>query len=171
MSSIHLQTQKDSILSAIIELIAGLFGFPGIGWIFAGKFFTGLKILLIYWGSIMVMGFGLTMVTILTLGIASLPFVVLAPITLIIYFGVPIVSAGRLYYRIGFGDKARRPAEPTPRQERVAPSIGRYILEQNQSQRQGLQGWQIAIIIGLTIIATLVLSSVGLLLYGYLNGV
>jgi hypothetical protein len=162
--------QKTPILPAVIEIIGGLLGFLGIGWIFSGRIFTGLKILLIYWAAIFAFGFGFSIVTVLTLGFASLLYFILAPLTIIIYFAAPVVSAGKLYHQMRQENKLRQSNQITkePAQERLAPSMERYLQERKQSQ--GLAGWQLAIIIGLTIAATLVLGSLGVLLFSNIGG-
>ena len=66
--------QKTPLLPAIIEIIAGLLGFLGIGWIFSGRVFSGLKILVIYWAIILAFGFGFSMVTILTYCLQTSPW-------------------------------------------------------------------------------------------------
>jgi hypothetical protein len=162
MTTAH-PSQETSILPAIIELVAGVLGFPGVGWIFAGKVFTGLKVLFIYWGAIMAFGLGFSMIIILTLGFASLLMFILAPFTIIIYFVVPVVSAGKLYNHLKQVDQWRQSSQPP--QERIAPSLERYLQAKKQSQPQGLAGWQLAIIIGLTIVATLIFGGLAILLF------
>lgn len=161
--------QRTPILPAIIEVIAGLLGFLGIGWIFSGRVFTGLKILFIYWAAIFAFAFGISMVTILTFGFASLLYLILAPLTIIIYLAAPVVSGGKLYNQMRQENKSRQSIQITeePPKERLSPSVERYIEERNKSQTQGLEGWQVAIVIGLTIMATLVFGSLAVLLLGY----
>jgi hypothetical protein len=153
-------------------LLSRLLGFPGLGWIFSGRVFTGLKILLIYWGAIFAFGFGISMTMILTLGFASLLFFVLAPLTVIVYFAVPLVSAGKLYQQMRQVNTSRQSSQITaePPQARVAPSIERYMQSRKPAQTQGLASWQLAIIIGLTIVATLIFGGLAVLLFGTMSG-
>lgn len=166
-------SQKTPILPAVIEIIAGLFGFPGIGWIYSGRMFTGLKILLIYWGAIIAFGFGISMVMVLTLGFASLLFFILAPLTVIVYFAVPIVSASKLYHQLRQVNKPRSSSQitPKPAQERLAPSFERYLQTSKSSKTPGLAGWQLAIIIGLTVVATLIFGGLAVLFFGTMSGI
>ena len=59
-------TRKDPFLALILEIAGGFFGFPGIGWIYAGRVGLGLTFMVLYW----LLGWALGVVlTILTLGL------------------------------------------------------------------------------------------------------
>ena len=77
----------DKNIAFILELVGGLFGFLGIGYMFSGQITKGV-IRLIVWLAILVVGW--TMATILSyfiIGLCMMPFLALAQV------GVPIWSA------------------------------------------------------------------------------
>ena len=81
-------------LLAAIEILAGLFGFLGVGHMASGNFRRGIILLLGYWvfGAIEVAV--LLLGTIFTLGIG---LIVLVPLAVIIWVGVPVASGYSLY--------------------------------------------------------------------------
>jgi TM2 domain-containing membrane protein YozV len=42
-------TRKDPFLALVLEVAGGFFGFPGIGWIYAGQVGWGLVFMIGYW--------------------------------------------------------------------------------------------------------------------------
>ena len=58
--------RKDPFVALALELAGGFFGFPGIGWIYAGQVSKGLVFMLGYW--LLDWALGLTL-AILTLGV------------------------------------------------------------------------------------------------------
>jgi len=81
------QKQVDANLALIIELLAGFFGFLGIGWIYAGKTDEGVKRLILF---LVGMIFGWIVAAVLTLVVIGL---CLIPVLLALQFGLPIWSA------------------------------------------------------------------------------
>ena len=59
-------SRKDPFVALALEIIGGFFGFPGIGWIYAGQVGRGLLFMVGYW--IFDWALGVTLV-ILTLGL------------------------------------------------------------------------------------------------------
>ena len=58
--------RKDPFVALALEVAGGFFGFPGIGWIYAGQVSKGLVFMLGYW--LLDWALGLTL-AILTLGV------------------------------------------------------------------------------------------------------
>lgn len=58
--------RKDPFLALVLEIAGGFFGFPGLGWIYAGQVRRGLVFLVGYW--LLDWAFGLTL-AILSLGL------------------------------------------------------------------------------------------------------
>ena len=56
-------TRKDPFLALVLEVAGGFFGFPGIGWIYAGQVQWGLVFLIGYWLLDWALGFVLAIVT------------------------------------------------------------------------------------------------------------
>ena len=81
------QKQVDANLALVIELLAGFFGFLGIGWIYAGKTDEGVKRLILF---LVGMIFGWVVAAVLTLVVIGL---CLIPVLLALQFGLPIWSA------------------------------------------------------------------------------
>ncbi|MDY7042490.1 MAG: hypothetical protein SVX38_16680 [Chloroflexota bacterium] len=59
-------TDRDPFLALMLEVIGGLFGFLGVGWIYAGHAGWGLVLLVVYW--LLDWAIGLTL-TVFTLGV------------------------------------------------------------------------------------------------------
>jgi hypothetical protein len=58
--------RKDPFLALVFEVVGGFFGFPGIGWMYAGRVGRGLVFLVGYWLLDWALGVALS---ILTLGL------------------------------------------------------------------------------------------------------
>jgi hypothetical protein len=58
--------RKDPFLALILEIAGGFFGFPGLGWVYAGQVGWGLAFMIGYW--LLDWALGLTL-SILTLGL------------------------------------------------------------------------------------------------------
>jgi hypothetical protein len=58
--------RKDPFLALVLEVAGGFFGFPGIGWIYAGRVRWGLVFLVGYWLLDWALG---VVLSILTLGL------------------------------------------------------------------------------------------------------
>ena len=83
---------KDPSTGLLVELLPGLFGFLGIGYLWAGETALGLGLLLGYWcfwGLIAVL-------TILTFGLLFCFF----PFFILLYFAAPFISALLLQKRL-----------------------------------------------------------------------
>lgn len=72
----------------IIEIVAGLFGLMGIGYLYAGYTAMGLLLLIGWWVIIGILAALLFVFTLITLGIGSLAVFCFAPL----WFLAPIVS-------------------------------------------------------------------------------
>jgi hypothetical protein len=83
---------KDPSTGLLVELLPGLFGFMGIGYLWAGKTALGLVLLLGYWCFWAIVG----VLTVLTLGLLLCFF----PFFILLYFAAPIVSALLLQKRL-----------------------------------------------------------------------
>lgn len=83
---------KDPNTGLVLELLPGLFGFLGIGHIWAGEVALGVGLLIGYW----VAGAMLAVLTLLTLGLLFCFF----PIYLLLWPGAPIISAIVLQRRL-----------------------------------------------------------------------
>jgi len=83
---------KDPSAGLLIELIPGLFGFLGIGYLWAGETLLGIALLLGYWAFWSIVA----VVTLLSFGLllCFLPFFIL------LYLAAPIVSALSLQRRL-----------------------------------------------------------------------
>jgi len=55
--------RKDPFLALVLEVAGGFFGFPGIGWIYAGRVKWGLIFLVGYWLLDWTLGVALAIVT------------------------------------------------------------------------------------------------------------
>lgn len=76
---------KDPNTGLVIELLPGLFGFMGIGYIWAGEVALGIGLLIGYW----VAGAMLAVLTVITFGLLLCFF----PVYLLLWPGAPIISA------------------------------------------------------------------------------
>lgn len=85
-------TTKDPSAGLLIELLPGLFGFLGIGYLWAGETLLGIALLLGYWAFWGIVA--VAMVLSLGLLLCFLPFF------LLLYFAAPIVSALALQRRL-----------------------------------------------------------------------
>lgn len=83
---------KDPSAGLLIELIPGLFGFLGIGYLWAGETLLGIALLLGYWAFWGIVA----VVTVLSFGLLLCFF----PFFLLLYFAAPIVSALLLQRRL-----------------------------------------------------------------------
>ena len=83
---------KEPGLGLLIELIPGLFGFLGIGYLWSGEAALGVGLLFGYW----MMGGFLIFLTFATVGLLLCCF----PLFLLYYPGIPIVSAIMLHRRL-----------------------------------------------------------------------
>lgn len=83
---------KDPNTGMLLELLPGLFGFMGVGYIWSGEVALGIGLLLGYW----VAGALLAVMTLLTLGLLLCLF----PIYLLLWPGAPIISAIVLQRRL-----------------------------------------------------------------------
>jgi hypothetical protein len=81
------QKQVDANLALVIELLAGFFGFLGIGWIYAGKTDEGVKRLILF---LVGMVFAWIVTAVLIIFIIGICFI---PVLLALQFGLPIWSA------------------------------------------------------------------------------
>lgn len=81
------QKQVDANNAMIIELLAGFFGFLGIGWIYAGKTDEGVKRLILFLVGMVVAWIVTAVLILLVIGIC------LIPVLLLLQFGLPIWSA------------------------------------------------------------------------------
>ncbi len=79
-------SNNKALVSAIIELIGGYFGFLGLGWIYGADFIRGVLLLIGYFIFLAVAA----TLTALTLGLLGLIFVP-------IYLAAPIISAIKVY--------------------------------------------------------------------------
>lgn len=98
---------KEPGVGLLLELLPGLVGFLGIGYIWAGEVALGVGLLLGYW----VVGALLVLLTVASLGTLFCCF----PIFILYYPGVPIISALVLHSRL-----QRR------QQQLVGTSVGHY---------------------------------------------
>lgn len=87
-----LPAPKDPSTALLIELIPGLFGFLGIGHLWAGQTALGLALLLGYWCFWGVVG----VLTILTFGLLLCLF----PFFILLYLATPVVTALLLQGRL-----------------------------------------------------------------------
>lgn len=76
---------KDPNTGLLLELLPGLFGFLGIGYIWSGEVALGIGLLIGYW----VAGAMLAVMTLLTFGLLLCIF----PVYLLLWPGAPIISA------------------------------------------------------------------------------
>ncbi len=83
---------KEPGIGLLIELVPGLFGFLGIGYMWSGEVALGVGLLFGYW----MVGVLLTLFTILTVGLLLCCF----PLFLLYYPGIPIISAVMLHRRL-----------------------------------------------------------------------
>ena len=83
---------KEPSAGLLLELIPGLFGFLGIGYLWSGEVALGVGLLVGYW----LVGGLLTIFTILTVGLLLCCF----PLFLLYYPGIPIISAVLLHRRL-----------------------------------------------------------------------
>ena len=83
---------KDPNTGMLVELLPGLFGFLGIGYIWSGEVALGVGLLLGYW----LAGTLLAVMTVLTFGLLLCLF----PIYLVLWPGAPIISAIILQRRL-----------------------------------------------------------------------
>lgn len=88
----YLPIAKDPSTALLIELIPGLFGFLGIGYLWAGETALGLVLLIGYWSFWALIG----VMTVLTLGLLLCFF----PFFIMFFFAAPIVSAVLLQKRL-----------------------------------------------------------------------
>ena len=83
---------KEPGAGLLLELLPGLFGFVGIGYMWSGEVALGVGLLLGYW----LMGGALVFLTFATFGLLACCF----PLFLLYYPGVPIISAIMLHRRL-----------------------------------------------------------------------
>jgi hypothetical protein len=83
---------KDPSTGLLVELLPGLFGFMGIGYLWAGETALGLVLLLGYWCFWAIVG----VLTVLTLGLLLCFF----PFFILLYFAAPVISALLLQKRL-----------------------------------------------------------------------
>ena len=85
-------TTKDPSAGLLIELLPGLFGFLGIGYLWAGETALGIALLLGYWAFWAIVA----VVTVLSFGLLLCFF----PFFFLLYFAAPIASALLLQRRL-----------------------------------------------------------------------
>ncbi|HSH03597.1 MAG TPA: hypothetical protein VLL52_13840 [Anaerolineae bacterium] len=89
-----LNPNTDPAIAIILEIVGGLVGLFGLGWIYAGDRDTGLVFLLggllVLWGGGTVMGVGLFALSVVTLGIGSFLY--------LCYCFVPLIVIGFIAY-------------------------------------------------------------------------
>lgn len=85
-------SEKDPNTAFIIELIAGLFGFLGIGYIYVGRHNEGILRLILWLAYLVIVGIVVPFIIGLTMGAAC----VCIPFLLVIQIGVPFWSATKL---------------------------------------------------------------------------
>ena len=83
---------KDPSTGLLIELLPGLFGFLGIGHLWAGETALGLALLLGYWAFWSIVAIA----TVLTLGL----LLCFLPLLIIFFFAAPLISALALQRRL-----------------------------------------------------------------------
>jgi|GEM_PF-2909025 len=181
------QPSRDPAIASILEIVLGFGGLPGMGWIYADRIGTGLQILLGYWAFLFVLFGAYFVISVLTLGFGMILILCVLPIFLLVHFSLPFVSGKNvndylkqqnLYISSQSQANPINPTNYAPPHLRTEREMKEWVRatptpQQNQPvivQRQGFSGWQVAVIVILSIIAFVVFSCVALAVIGSVVG-
>jgi TM2 domain-containing membrane protein YozV len=156
--TVNYSPPKDPGLAAVLELVGTLFAIPGIGWMYAGQFTTGITIFGAYWAFIIVAFVVYFAVTFVTLGCGAF--------TILLFFPLPVfvgaTSAKKVHdYVNSVNNPATAARRVTPPPSQSMPPPAQVIVK-----KTGLQPWQVFILIVLAVIATTVCLCGGLVSLG-----
>ena len=84
----------DKNIAFIIELVGGLFGFLGIGYMYSGLIVKGVIRLLVWWVLLGIVWFAAAILSYILIGLCMMPFIIIAQVL------IPIWSAFSIKNRL-----------------------------------------------------------------------